>query len=311
MGAVSARTAAALAALCLTLWALLLPGAASADGSADSFNEGSGPEFKLGKKGALQLTVSTEGQRVDFSVEDKEQSVSYEVRGRVAHGGIRANLGGAGKVDVDFQPSGPPEDVEPIPFCKGKPKTTTPGIFTGIVEFSGRNHFAHFHATRVKGSVERPGKLHCHIPGGGHKPLKGRGEEQPEEEDQVELAAGLPGRLAFVAVARRDVLHPFSLFAAISKEAVGRVHISRLAILVSEGPSAFSFDEGLTTATVAPPAPFKGKAVFRPAGPEAKPSWSGSLRVAFLDGTMALTGKGFKAKLGEPREVESRAFRVP
>jgi hypothetical protein len=278
---------------------------------------GSGPEFSLGKGGGTELTVSTDGQRVDFVVTRAAQATKYEVRGRVVRGGIKADLGRAGRVDVEFEPSGPPDPVEPFPFCTGRPDTITHGTFVGAIDFVGRGHFAHFHAKRVPGTVSRPGRLRCHIPGGGRHPHP-MPEGEEEDEKEVSLSAtSADHRLQFVALTSRGTLKPIILFAAFSRETADRIRITRFALLLSRRPAGFSFDEALATATVQPPAPFHGSAIFQRGTAGSPPSWSGTLRVAFLDREMALTGAGFTASLSVPRsiggggEFSGSFFRVP
>jgi hypothetical protein len=299
-------------AACLAMTgALLLPGAAAGRGGLVLPSTGSGPEFSLGKGPGPQLTVSTEGQKVSFDVARGEQSVDYKVRGGVARGGIRANLGHAGRVDVEFEPSGPPEPVEPLPFCKGRLETITHGVFVGAIDFVGRDHFADFHARRVPGTVSRPGRLRCHIPGGGHSHPTPKEEEEVAEKEVALSATSADHRLVFVALTDRGAPRPTTAFAAFSRETAGRILVTRIIFLLPSRPD-FSFDEALTTATVAPPAPFHGSAVFQRGAAGSPPSWSGTLRVAFLDREMALTGAGFTASLGSPRSIGGGgSFRVP
>ncbi len=296
------------AAVCLAVaLALLVPAGAAAKGGFLLPPSGSGPEFSLGKGSGTKLAVSTEGQRVRFSVSRGGQFVDYEIRGRVARGGIRADLGQVGSVEVAFQPSGPPEAVEPPPFCTGRPETVRRGVFVGAIDFVGRSRFVDFHAKRVRGTVTRPGKLRCHFPGGAHRHPKP--EEGGEAEGEVALTASSAlGGLLFLAVTDRSLPRPITVFAAISRETVGRLRISRFVLISSGRPADFSFDEALTTATAAPSAPFRGSATFQRGAPGSTPSWSGTLRVAFLDGEAALTGPDFTATLGVPRTIGGGKF---
>jgi len=291
------------AGICLALAiALLLPAGAVAKGGFLLPPSGSGPEFSLGRGSATRLAVSTEGQRVTLSVSREGQFVDYEVRGRVARGGIRADLGHAGSVDVEFQPLGPPEAVEPPPFCTGRPETVRDGVFVGAIDFVGRNHFVDFRAKRARGTVSRPGKLRCHLPGGPHRHPKP--EEGGEAGMEVALTASSTEEgLLFLALTDRSLPRSITAFAAISRETVGRVRISRFVLIGSGRPADFTFDEALTMARAAPSAPFHGSATFQRGAPGSTPSWSGTLRVAFLDGEVALTGTDFAATLGVPRTI--------
>ena len=74
------------------------------------------------------------------------------------------------------------------------------------------------------------------------------------------------------------------------------MRISRFVFLPAR-VEAFVFDESLTSATLAPPRPFSGKATFqRRAG--APPSWTGTLSVV-LPGTrrISLVGRRYHPRL--------------
>jgi hypothetical protein len=149
----------------------------------------------------------------------------------------------------------------------------------------------------VKGKVSRTPPVHCHIPGGPkrHPPV----EESEPESRTIALSAFRPcGGPVFVALADAELDSPIVGFAAISREHVGRVQVSRFVLMFPRWRSSlFSFDPGLGSATVAPPAPFHGTAAFQRGAGGAPSTWSGSLSVSFLDGRQALTGDGFEAKL--------------
>jgi hypothetical protein len=260
------------------------------------------------------LNLSTSGQRVTLTVSRGAQSVGYEVPGTVSEHRVKANFGRAGKVDLRFEPSGPPRSVEPLPFCKGKEGSVTTGTYVGTVRFTGFDPFVHFHASRVRGKVSRTPPVHCHIPGGAHPHPKPEATEEEEETTAVLYAAPRCGRFAFAAAGDRDTgaaggdpRGKFTLFAAISKERVGRVHVSRFVLLFVPGAEVFTVDSGLASASVAPPPPFHGSAAFQRGVDGAPSTWTGSLSVSFLDGRLALTGKGIEASLvaGDGSSIES------
>jgi hypothetical protein len=291
--------ASTIAAACLFLLCALSPSAAAAPGNL--FGEtGLQDEFSLGKAPHTVLHMSTSGQRVTLTVSRGAQSVGYEVPGTVSEDRVKAKFGRAGKVDVRFKPSGPPQSVEPFPFCKGKDGSVSAGAFVGSIRFTGFDRFVHFHASRVKGNESRTPPMHCHLPGSGH--VRQAHEEEAEREEgegSVVLAAGLPckSRLVFLAAADENRLDPASVFAAVSTEKVGRVSVSRLVLLFDRHRGLFTFDSGLTSATTSPPPPFHGSATFQRGAEGAPSTWSGSLSVSFLDGRQALTGDGIEAAL--------------
>lgn len=270
-------------------------------------------ELSLGKAPHTVLELSTSGQRVTLEASRGSQSVSYEVAGAVSGHGVKADFGRAGKVDLRFKPSGPPQSVEPFPFCKGKDGSVATGTFVGAIRFTGFDRFVHFHASRVKGSVSKTPPTHCHIPGGppgGPKQHHPTGESGEPEDKTVALSASRPcaGTL-FVGLTDAESVQPILGFAATSKERVGRVDVSRFVLLFPRRrPGLFSFDPGLASATVAPPPPFHGTGAFQRGADGAPAAWSGSLSVAFLDGRQALTGEGFDAELEALALGEEGAF---
>lgn len=296
------RGASTIAAAGLLLLGAVLPsGAAAGEGPLESslFGKGTQAEFTLGKAPHVELQLSTAGQRVTLEATRGSQSVAYEVSGTVSAHRVRADFGRAGKVDLRFRPSGPPQSVEPFPFCKGRNGSVSSGAFVGTLEFTGFDRFVHFHASRVKGRVTRTPPVKCHLPGSGH--IRQAHEEEAEREEgegSIFLTAGRPcGRLAFLVAANEDPLTSVSVFAAVSRARVGRVAVSRLALLISRRAGQFIFDPGLSSATASPPPPFHGSGTFQRGGEGAPSTWSGSLSVAFLDGRQALTGDGILATL--------------
>jgi hypothetical protein len=87
-------------------------------------------------------------------------------------------------------------------------------------------------------------------------------------------------------------------FLAVDQRSEGSIGIARFAI--ASGPrSAFAFDDRLSSATVAPPAPFSGSGVFQH-GSGSEKSWTGSLAVSFLGAPhVPLTGSPFKTRLAQ------------
>lgn len=297
------RRAPAIAVACL----LLLGGFSS---SADArgpltgglFGEEAGThvEFTLGKAPHTVLELSTSGQRVTLEASRGSGSVSYEVPGTVSGHRVKANFGRAGKVDLRFKPSGPPQSVEPFPFCKGKDGSVSTGTFVGTIRFTGFDRFVHFHASRAKGKVSKMPPVHCHFPGGPRKhPPAGEGGE--EEDRNVALSASRPcAGPRFIALTDAKSQLSIMGFAATSEERVGRVDVSRFVLLFPRrSPGFFSFDPGLASATVAPPPPFHGTATFQRGAEGAPSTWRGTLSVSFLDGRQALTGHRIEAVLEE------------
>jgi hypothetical protein len=169
--------------------------AAAGEGSLEDslFGRGTQVRFTLGKAPHIELRLSSSGQRVTLEATRGSQSVAYEVAGTVSSSRVEADFGRAGRVSLRFKPSGPPQSVEPFPFCRGKDGSVSSGIFLGTVRFTGFDRFVHFHASRVRGLVTRTPPVHCHFPGGPkkHPPV----EESGEPEDRtIALSALSPVR---------------------------------------------------------------------------------------------------------------------
>jgi hypothetical protein len=92
-----------------------------------------------------------------------------------------------------------------------------------------------------------------------------------------------------------------TLFVAGVQEQRKRLLVSRYAF-ESGADQAFEVDESLTAATVAPPEPFAGSAIFQ-RNADGSVSWSGSLTVV-LPGTarIPLTGPDWRPRLYRPGE---------
>ena len=85
-------------------------------------------------------------------------------------------------------------------------------------------------------------------------------------------------------------------FLAAEEVVEGRLGIVRLAT-ASAPESAFTFEDTLASATLAPPIPFSGKGVFQQ-GIGVAESWAGSLAVSFLGAPRTpLTGPPFRTRL--------------
>ena len=100
-----------------------------------------------------------------------------------------------------------------------------------------------------------------------------------------------------------------SLFtASVAKGTEGLFALHSTSVL--GGARAFSFDEGLTTATVEPDAPFHGAATFQ-RNADGSTSWTGTLHV-FMPGVgdLRLVGPGYEAKLEHPKVTSGQGIAI-
>ena len=192
---------------------------------------------------------------------------------------------------MQFHPSGEREFKTYKPIgCKRCKVSRKIGTFVGSFRIVGEGEFTTAEGAKLaarwdhinfmcRSSSEGSGNEHHQHP---HPPL-------PRFPT---LEASTPNdRLEFSALSSS---HPrFASFTAIAKESSGPLKIFRF---VGNGGSASSFAVGphLRRATVTPPAPFSGSAIFQRQGESKPPLWSGSLAVSFPGKPdVPLTGPSF------------------
>jgi hypothetical protein len=258
-------------------WLALIPGQAAADWRLPS---GYSPTAALslnGSKGYF-LFLEGSGRTVTLTViaRDFQGVASYETRGRVSANAIRARFGNRGRILVAFRPSGRIKRKHPPRRCKGEPRTTVPGVFVGRIKFRGEENFTRVSAGRAKGSLRFSSRWRCKT-----NPGFGRVPSPPEVDDTtlLEATASRSRRSFGVSGWRPPEEHGSTLFSATSIERRGSLKIERFALAL--GPErTFIFDEALSSATVAPPLPFHGSAIYL-LNPDGTANWSGSLSVDF------------------------------
>jgi hypothetical protein len=278
------------------------PGAAGKAGSTvivGTFAGGSGTSFSLSLKDEAGLHLNVEAESDGFvvlSVSRRRRSNIYVTRGAVSRDGdVKARFAHFGRVAIEFRPVGKPKPEEPFPSCHGKPSLRQAGVFVGRIRFHGERGFAEFDADRARGEMVKTSPWHC---GGGGD----NGEPEADREEEAVLDVSTPnGNLSFYASGRKSPpprLGP--IFFATASQKFGRVLEIRDAIAFPRSPKNFEFDETLSVATVRPGWPFHGTGVFQ-RGADGVASWTGSLRVSFLGGDEALTGRRFEASLEHPK----------
>jgi hypothetical protein len=221
-------------------------------------------------------------------------TTSYSVAARTDRTGVLARFGRLGRIDLDFESTGQPTEQKAGPFCRGGPQITWEGVFTGTVQLRGRYGFRSIHDRSFtgKGAFTHTPRWVCHLPDEATPPASqggngvllwagacdGRGVNVQSERPR---AGGLTQRsISYSATARiRE----------------GRVQIQQ-DINVPAAPETFSFDEALNTATVSPPAPFRGTGTLAREA-DGTTTWSGSLSATILDRRVSLAGPGFESEL--------------
>jgi hypothetical protein len=247
------------------------------------------------------IDMLTTGSRLVLFASKASGSASYLVRMRPSKPGeIKASLGKLGRISLRFRPSGPAEaQPEPGSECVGSAPMSQQGRFIGNLRFRGEDGFTAVHAASVKGEMFSRSRQVCKRPheprGGGREPsavsLSAYVEGDPEKPSFS--AYELTGKRGFGGGS------PGTSYSASVTERRGQMTISRSA---SAGAEASTFAVSAPSvrpavASVAPPFPFSGTAVFEGADGHA-PTWSGDLSVSLPGlGAVPLTGSPFTARL--------------
>lgn len=226
----------------------------------------------------------------------RHEAAFYSAPATVTDTEISVDLGNVGRIAVDFKPTGKGEFVprcgprEKIPYEKG--------FYEGEIEFHGEQGFTDVSATRAPASF--PFLIEAFCAGVSIEEIIGHGlpgarltaiTRRQREKISLQVNQNRPG-------ARVEVQAEIA-------EKRGRVQIER----VSDGrypATTFHSDPRLRSASLHPPAPFSGSALYRR---DARPPnrWTGSLAVD-LPGrsNVSLTGSRFRAQL-----VHARLTREP
>jgi len=264
----------------------------------------------LGSKQGYRLLVIGEGNVVALVVmrdrkprgaaarkaRSRSQLVTaYVTRGRATRTRIEGSFGAFGDIDVRFRPSGRVV-TDASRRCRGRPHFTFRyGTFVGRIRFTGEDHYVAVRAHRAKGRLRSPLHLHCRRQIG--VPL----EQQARSSGQRKSP-----QFAGLFAERRQVTSSTvllvlstgkrALLLALQEESLGDMAKLSYGLAVARGPS-LRFNESLTSATLEPPRPFRGKGEYR-AAPDGTTTWAGSLAIAFPGAPrQPLTGPDFTAEL--------------
>lgn len=227
----------------------------------------------------------------------EQAATAYLARGTVTPRRIAAKFGKFGQVDVRFRPSGRVATSKRRRHCRGTDRFTSQlGVFVGSIRFSGEKHYVAVRAHRAKGRVRSPLRLNCGLPlfrsfaRASARPVG----EQPSFTPTF-LGAGWRHAVAstkLIAFRSRRA----TLFLAFSEKAMGRMAMIRYGIAV-DSAKVFDINDALTSATIAPSAPFHGRGLYA-AAPDGTTSWTGSLSVSFPGAPRTpLTGPEFEVEL--------------
>jgi len=261
--------------------------------------------FRLSASNGYSLTVAsfhkpdTERGEVLVLAGTRGAAVLYFARATVTDTSIEADLGQVGRIDVNFEPTGEPRMERAQ--CGGRPVAVDSGRYVGTVEFHGEQGYSEAHATSVRGDAKFTLSLVC---GGGPR-SEGVGGHSP---GALLTAHGQTTNFHFEA--RKNSPTRVARFSASIDERRGSLGITR-GISAEAGPAAFDYDVSAGTATVSPPVPFDGEAVYR-RGPGKSTSWHGDLTVDFPGrADVRLATPGSHASLIRAVQNPSHPFRLP
>lgn len=283
----------------LALFALGVVGASSAATAARADVVGAAGAFTLTGSNGYRILVLADSRRADgrgeviVFVGRRQSGVSYFAPANVTDSHIEADLGGLGRIAVQFVPSGA---IEEETACGGDPTQFEAGAYEGSIEFNGEQGYTSASATRVRAEVKPFLGLACAGPGEGE--TRGRGLpgarlmiRSPARHLTIRLNKNRPGSRA--------------RYRAEIKERQGKISISRSVEGRMPG-GAFLFARDLRSASLDPPAPFSGGASFS-RGTTPQNQWSGSLSIDFPgNSNVPLVGSGLKVTLVPARYTVDR-----
>jgi hypothetical protein len=274
----------------------ILPGAAFAKGGKFVIGASQSVEFRL--KGSRGYSISVFGNRetVTLTAKNRDSSAAYMTKGFVSPTRVQAKFGRLGRVSVRFHSHGASRSV-PLPpgNCRGEAETVESGTWAGRIEFEGEHAYTAAHAAHARGTVTNRPKQTCSNQQEGGAP--------PDFQWTI-LSASSDARAIFsTAFLATSATHPSrdgSGFGAALLEAHSRGMSIVRSINVTAKTDAFALNEEgsqITSATIAPPPPFKGTATFqRTRGAEG--SWIGTLTGDFPGrGEVTLAGPEFSAEI--------------
>lgn len=258
--------------------------------------------IRTGEGGPAKVSVGAVRERGKAQL----TSVEYSTHGRLGkNGGVDAKLPGLGRLTVEFEQtkveksrfSGPPN-------CSGWPQLIRHGIFRGSIMLRGEGGFTVVHRHSAPGVVKETFPRTC-PEAEGEEPSATRGT--PGNQSIFASGPSSGGIILFSAAGPRPIAGapesglPTVEFDLSYTSKRGGVQIAARAVATS-GSDRFSVAAPAgtpTDATVEPPAPFEGGAVFHLDSPTTG-SWAGDLRATLPGiGPVAVSGPGIWATLCE------------
>lgn len=278
----------------------------------------------------IALSVSNGREDLSNSATGRFSTTTYVAHGKATPTSIQASFGDRGRIDLHFRPSGREIHASRHAGCRRPSGSTIAqlGLFVGELRFRGEGGYTSAEAHRVHGgTVNLAALVSCRpggkLPGLSRSSAPPRPSPMPSAPEttwrrygkagpsspavpthpsngpkRTSLLASLKLPLSRTEFGVRTEGTGSARFLAAKEASEGRIGIIRLAG-VTAPESAFTFDDTLASAAVAPPAPFSGKGVFQQSIGRAE-SWAGSLAVSFLGAPrVPLTGSSFRTRVAQ------------
>ncbi|HWM63685.1 MAG TPA: hypothetical protein VNP96_06815 [Solirubrobacterales bacterium] len=263
-------------------------------------------EFAVKATNGYEISVEGIGAQVTMTVKGRGATATYTVQGRVSPRRLKGRFGNLGRIAMRFQARGKPKRIAPPEGCQGPKRNLSEGVFVGSFRFKGERGYTQLQKKRVPGSVSTGRRWRCgSLEGSGPAAGPGGGLDRLPFWGRIHVLGAFDPkeRSVFAAVGFKEVDEiDDTIFLAGTTERHGSMRIGRSALAFARA-RAFAAAPGLTGATVRPPRPFRGTAVFV-RNADGATSWDGPLTVS-LPGAEAvpLTGPGFTTDLVRPKSV--------
>jgi hypothetical protein len=280
--------------------------------------------LRLGRERGYRIALYAPNDRVvilyAFRIErlkDDRFAFIYSVyaahnRGNLEHGVVRARFGSLGRVSLRFRSNGRMRKRDPQPECEGGPEITEYGRFVGHLGFRSVGNYFHVSSAEGEAYVAHSPRLRCKR-GYASEPQPrslrnyvGATPSLPDENSIALLYASARSHGRYVGL---TAVHPegsppgaevqVSIVEPRRGMAIGHgiYRDGPPGTLLTSLPGAHP-----ATATLAPRAPFYGKATYS----EESGAWSGTLGVRLVGLSLPLTGPGFHVHLCVVNPVKDR-----
>jgi hypothetical protein len=251
--------------------------------------------LKVKASNGYTILVLASSERVDgrgqagLIVYGRGGSATYAAPAIVTATRLDADLGALGRISLEIAPTGRKKTLRSR--CEGESESLSyePRLYSGAFEFHGEEGYADVSTAAPREYARFPLYFLCGVSTSGET----SGADLPGARLRLRARSGSSGLSLQANKNRQGARTRFEV----------RTHEKRKGIAISRsqtlwfGSDAFDYDPLLRSATLAPPAPFSGRASFYRGAPAAD-RWSGNLTVD-LPGrsNVPLVDSGIKATL--------------